>query len=205
MAAKDLVYVIDDDPAMRDSLEFLLSSAGFETQCFETAEAFLNSPRDSRPACILSDIRMPGKSGVDLLDHVKRAGDDLPVVLMTGHGDVALAVEAMKRGAVDFVEKPFEEARLIGAVQTALALKRNASDATLAAQEILARVEALSRRERQVMEGLVAGLSNKAIARAHGISPRTVEVYRSNVMTKMRAESLSELVHLAIRAGVLKA
>ena len=204
MKSKEIVYVVDDDAAMRDSLEFLLLSAGFEARCFESAEAFLAAARDDGSACVVSDVRMPGKSGVELLEHLKRDGDRCPVILMTGHGDVPLAVEAMKRGAVDFVEKPFDDERLIGAIRAALAQGAKEYPAPPVEPEIAARVESLSRRERQVMEGLVAGLSNKTIARDHGISPRTVEVYRANVMGKMQAGSLSELVRLGIRAGVLK-
>jgi len=204
MKAKEIVYVVDDDAAMRDSLEFLLASAGFEARCFESADAFLAAARDDRSACVVSDVRMPGKSGVELLDRLKRDGGRCPVILMTGHGDVPLAVEAMKRGAADFVEKPFDDERLIGAIRAALAHGASEVPPPPVAPEIAARVESLSRRERQVMEGLVAGLSNKTIARDHGISPRTVEVYRANVMSKMEAGSLSELVRLGIRAGVLK-
>jgi two-component system response regulator FixJ len=142
--------------------------------------------------------------GIELLKRLKRGGSPLGVVVMTGHGDVPLAVEAMKLGAVDFVEKPFEDERLIDTIRAALAGAAGVANGDALASQIAARVETLSPRERQVMEGLVAGLSNKAIARDYDISPRTVEVYRANLMTKMQAANLSELVRMAIRVGILK-
>ena len=201
MSGKGKVYVVDDDEAVRDSLEILLGAAGFDVMAFASAEAFLAEPRAPGRACLLSDIRMPGMSGVELLEKVLAQDDGCPVVLITGHGDVPLAVDAMKRGAHDFIEKPFDDERLIAAIDGALA--RGGGRATPAVDpEAVERVASLSRRERQVMEGLIGGRSNKAIARDYGISPRTVEVYRANVMTKMRAASLAELVQIALRAGV---
>ena len=197
---KGLVYIVDDDAAVRDSLELLLGSAGFETQAFDSAEAFLAAPREPGHGCLLSDIRMPGKSGVELLDFLRKQGDECPVVLITGHGDVALAVEAMKRGARDFIEKPFDDSRLIDAITGALTKPVAATD-----PEAAACLATLSGRERQVMEGLLGGRSNKEIAREYAISPRTVEVYRAHVMSKMRAGTFSELVQIAIRAGLRKA
>jgi len=199
---KGLVYIVDDDEAVRDSLDLLLSAAGFETLTFDSAESFLAHPREPARACLLSDIRMPGKSGVELLEALQRDDERFPVVLITGHGDVPLAVDAMKRGARDFIEKPFDDERLILAIEAALEPAKPNGEAATVDTEAAARVAALSRRERQVMEGLIGGLSNKAIARDYGISPRTVEVYRANVMTKMRAGSLAELVQLAMRAGL---
>lgn len=196
------VFVVDDDEAMRDSLEFLLSSAGCPVRVFETAERLLAALPDGNCGCVISDVRMPAIDGLELLKRIKAERPSLPVVMITGHGDVPLAVEAMKLGATDFVEKPFDDERLIGAVQAALAgAPREGGDPS---DEVVARVASLSPRERQVLDGLVAGLSNKAIARAHDISPRTVEVYRANLMAKMQAASLSELVRLAMRAGLLK-
>jgi two-component system response regulator FixJ len=195
------VFVVDDDDAMRDSLDFLLSSAGCAVRTFEAAERLLEALTDSNCGCVVSDVRMPGIDGLELLRRIKAAHPGLPVVIITGHGDVPLAVEAMKLGAADFVEKPFDDERLIGVVQAALAgAPREAGPA----DEIGARVASLSPRERQVLDGLVAGLSNKAIARAHDISPRTVEVYRANLMAKMQAASLSDLVRMAMRAGLLR-
>jgi two-component system, LuxR family, response regulator FixJ len=197
---KRLVYIVDDDAAVRDSLELLLGSAGFETIAFESADAFLAAPREPGRGCLLSDIRMPGKNGVELLEVLRLRGDDCPVVLMTGHGDVALAVEAMKRGAQDFIEKPFDDARLIDSISNALA--QGGAGKPAVDPEAAASVAALSRRERQVMQGLLDGLSNKAIAREYGISPRTVEVYRANLMAKTGARSMSELMRIALAAGL---
>jgi two-component system response regulator FixJ len=147
---------------------------------------------------------MPGIDGIELLKRLKASHSAFPVLIMTGHGDVPLAVEAMKLGAVDFVEKPFEDDRLIGMIDAALRQAESSARTEAATLDVTARIAALSPRERQVMDGLIAGLSNKMIAREYDISPRTIEVYRANVMTKMQANSLSELVRLAIRAGALK-
>ncbi|GLH81036.1 transcriptional regulatory protein FixJ [Bradyrhizobium sp. SSBR45G] len=204
MAERAKVYVIDDDEAMRDSLNFLLDSSGFEVTLFENAQAFLDRLPTLAFGCILSDVRMPGIDGIELLKHMKAAGSSFPILVMTGHGDVPLAVEAMKLGAVDFLEKPFEDERLVAMIETAIRQAEPAAKTESITQDILARIASLSPRERQVMDGLMAGLSNKLIAREYDISPRTIEVYRANVMTKMGANSLSELVRLAMRAGALK-
>jgi two-component system, LuxR family, response regulator FixJ len=204
MVHRGKVYVIDDDAAMRDSLDFLLGSAGFDVTVFESALSFLDSLSTIDFGCIVSDMRMPGVDGIELLKHLKASGSLLPVVIMTGHGDVPLAVEAMKLGAMDFLEKPFEDDRLIGMIETALKRAERGVKSEAVTLEIQTRIASLSPRERQVMDGLIAGLSNKLIAREYDISPRTIEVYRANVMTKMQAASLSELVRLALRGGVLK-
>jgi len=204
MASEANVWVVDDDDAMRDSLDFLLSAAGFSVKVFESAASLLDALPSGQIGCVVTDVRMPGMDGIELLKHLKRTNAALCVVVMTGHGDVPLAVEAMKLGAVDFVEKPFEDERLIDTVRIALAGAADAANGDAASAPIVARVDSLSPRERQVMEGLVAGLSNKAIARDYDISPRTVEVYRANLMSKMQAANLSELVRLAMRAGLLK-
>jgi len=198
------VYVIDDDEAMRDSLEFLLSSADFSVRLFESGHHFLDALSGIDFGCIVCDVRMPGIDGIELLKRLKAGRGTLPVVIMTGHGDVPLAVEAMKLGAVDFLEKPFEDDRLIGMIEMALKRAELGARDEAMTQDIAARLASLSPRERQVMDGLTAGLSNKLIARDYNISPRTIEVYRANVMTKMQAGSLSELVRLAMRAGALK-
>ena len=203
MPDKGKVYVIDDDEAMRDSLQFLLESAGFTVRLFETAVNFLEALPGLEFGCVVSDVRMPGVDGIELLKRMKASHNHFPVVIMTGHGDVPLAVEAMKLGAVDFLEKPFEDDRLIGMIEIAIRQAAPAAKSEALAQDIAARVATLSPRERQVMDGLIAGLSNKLIARDYDISPRTIEVYRANVMTKMQANSLSELVRLAMRAGLL--
>ena len=204
MTTKGHVYVIDDDEAMRDSLNFLLESAGFGVTLFDNAQSFLDSLPALAFGCVVSDIRMPGLDGIELLKRMKAQSSPFPILIMTGHGDVPLAVEAMKFGAVDFLEKPFEDDRLITMIESAIRQAEPAAKNEAMSQDIAGRVASLSPRERQVMEGLVAGLSNKLIAREYDISPRTIEVYRANVMTKMQAGSLSELVRLAMRAGLLK-
>lgn len=204
MTTKGMIYVIDDDDAMRDSLNFLLDSAGYSVTVFDDAQRFLEALPALVFGCIVSDVRMPGIDGIELLKRMKAQHSPFPILIMTGHGDVPLAVEAMKLGAVDFLEKPFEDDRLIAMIETAIRQAEPAAKSEAIAQDVAARVASLSPRERQVMEGLVAGLSNKLIARDYGISPRTIEVYRANVMTKMQAGSLSELVRLAMRAGMLK-
>lgn len=204
MPNKGNVYVIDDDPAMRDSLDFLLNSAGFNVRLFDNALTFLEAMPSLAFGCVVSDVRMPGMDGIDLLRELKKESKALPIVIMTGNGDIPLAVEAMKLGAIDFLEKPFEDERLIIMISAALSeAASHAKDDSVVA-EITSRIASLSPRERQVMDGLVAGLSNKLIARDYNISPRTIEVYRANVMTKMQAGSISELVRLAMRGGILK-
>ena len=204
MSGKGKIYVIDDDVAMRDSLSFLLDAAGFDVTLFETAAKFLDALPGLEFGCVVSDVRMPGVDGIELLKRMKSGQSPLPIVIMTGHGDIPLAVEAMKLGAVDFLEKPFEDDRLIGMIEAAIRQGEPAAKNKAVTRDIASRIATLSPRERQVMEGLIAGLSNKLIARDYDISPRTIEVYRANVMTKMQANSLSELVRLAMRAGLLK-
>ena len=204
MATKGIVYVIDDDEAMRDSLNFLLDSSGFGVTLFDNAQGFLDALPGLAFGCVVSDVRMPGLDGIELLKQMKTQHCPFPILIMTGHGDVPLAVEAMKLGAIDFLEKPFEDDRLITMIEFAIRQAEPAARSEAIAHDIAARVASLSPRERQVMEGLIAGLSNKLIAREYDISPRTIEVYRANVMTKMQANSLSELVRLAMRAGLIK-
>ncbi len=202
MPDTELIHVVDDDDAMRESLAFLLGSSGFSVRLHDGAESFLAALPALPSGCILSDIRMPVIDGMELLRRVKASGRGLPVVLMTGHGDVPLAVEAMKLGAADFIEKPFDDEALISALRLAGARALD-NERTSAAQEAFARrLATLSQRERQVFERLVAGDANKVIARTLDISPRTVEVYRANVMSKLQASSLSDLVRSAVRAGI---
>jgi len=197
-----IAYIIDDDDNVRESLEFLLKSAGIAAKSFESAAAFLETLADVRSGCVITDVRMPDITGIDLLRKLRQLKPELPVIVITGHGDIALAVEAMKIGAVDFLEKPFDDDHLIGAVRTALDQGANVARRAAELSEIRNRLAALSNRERQVLEGLVAGNPNKTIAFNLGISPRTVEIYRANLMTKMGANSLSDLVRMAIVAGV---
>ncbi|MBH0237738.1 response regulator FixJ [Methylobrevis albus] len=198
------VHVIDDDEAARNSLAFLFDAAGLDVVAHENADDFLAQPSDPGAGCLVTDVRMPGMSGLDLLAELRRRGDRLPVVLITGHGDVPMAVEAMKLGASDFVEKPFDDEAMLRIVRGALARGADVAAASIEQAEIAARLAALSPRERQVLDGLVAGHANKRIAFDLDISPRTVEIYRANVMAKMQAASLSDLVRMALiveRAG----
>jgi two-component system response regulator FixJ len=195
-----VVHVIDDDDAVRDSLAFLLRSADLLAATYDSAAAFLAALPSVESGCVVTDIRMPGLSGIDLLKQLKETRGDLPVIVITGHGDVPLAVEAMKLGAADFFEKPFDDDGLLAAVRAALNQRFDEELRERREAEIRERIASLSARERQVLDGLVAGQPNKTIAYDLGISPRTVEVYRANVMTKMRASSLSELVRMALVA-----
>jgi two-component system, LuxR family, response regulator FixJ len=201
MPDEAVVHVIDDDEAVRDSLSFLLRSAGVTVATHESATAFVAGLPYASAGCIVTDIRMPGMTGIELLKRLADDGLRLPVIVMTGHGDVPLAVEAMKLGAVDFLEKPFDDDALLAAIRAAL--DRYEDNDKRAERETVfrERLETLSAREQQVLDGLIAGHPNKTIAFDLGISARTVEVYRANVMTKMKAGSLSELVRMALIAG----
>ena len=203
MQPEPIIYVIDDDDAVRQSLEFLLKTAGMTVRGFEHAKAFLDILPQVGHGCVITDVRMPGMSGIDLLTRLKDSNPKLPVIIITGHGDISLAVEAMKIGAIDFLEKPFDDDHLIAAVRAAL--NRDAGVVKRKAElgEITEKLAALSNRERQVLDGLVAGKANKSIAFDLGISPRTVEIYRANVMTKMAANSLSDLVRMAMLADIM--
>ncbi len=203
MSDKPVVHVIDDDEAMRESIAFLLDSVKIAVRTYDSAVNFLEALPDGASGCIITDVRMPEMSGMELLRRLRQHDVALPVIIITGHGDVPLAVEAMKLGAFEFLEKPFDDDVLLAAVHSAL--NRFERDARREAEqaEIRERLEALSARERQVLGGLVAGQPNKIIAFDLGISPRTVEIYRANVMTKMKASSLSDLVRMALTAGFL--
>lgn len=205
MPSEPVVHVIDDDDAARDALRFLLESARLTARTYDSAVTFLERLSQSEPGCIVTDVRMPVISGIELLRRVAAAPVRLPVIVITGHGDIALAVEAMKLGAVDFFEKPYDDEALLTAVRSALSRREDDAKRASAKIEILGRLNELTARERQVLEGLVAGKPNKNIAFDLEISPRTVEIYRANVMTKMKASSLSELVRMALLAGAFNA
>ncbi len=198
MASEDVVHIIDDDDDARESLAFLLGTANVEVEVYDSAVAFLKALPQITGGCIITDVRMPEIDGMELLRRLTADGVALPVIMMTGHGDVPLAVEAMKLGAVDFLEKPFDDDALLASVRMALSRNRADSEQELLKTEIKERLASLSPREQQVLDGLVAGHPNKTIAFDLGISARTVEVYRANVMTKMQARSLSELVRMAL-------
>lgn len=205
MRSDAVVHVIDDDEAMRKSLAFLLRAAKIEAQTYETATAFLDGLPKIKPGCIVTDVRMPGMSGIDLLKRLGQLKIAMPVIVITGHGDIALAVEAMKGGAADFLEKPFDDEVLLAAIRAALEVQATDNERQASRAAIHDKLAALSNREREVLEGLVAGHPNKTIAYDLGISPRTIEIYRANVMTKMEAKSLSELVRMALVGGILDA
>jgi two-component system response regulator FixJ len=195
-----IVHIVDDDEAVRQSLAFLLGSAGLTVRLYDSASAFLAGLSAVKSGCLVTDMRMPEMTGIELLQQLRAKACRLPAIVITGHGDVPLAVEAMKAGAVDFIEKPFDQETILHAVQAAL--ERGFEGEGRDDPAVAARLATLSERERQVLEGLVAGHPNKTIAYDLGISPRTVEVYRANLMTKMGARSLSELIRMAIIAKV---
>ena len=204
MPSEAVVHVIDDDEAVRQSLAFLLRSAKVQAKTYEFATLFLEALPGIKSGCVVTDVRMPEITGIDLLRRLRELKISLPVIVITGHGDVPLAVEAMKIGAADFIEKPFDDEVLLAAVRSALNQQEHESQKSAERAEINNRLATLSARERQVLEGLVAGHANKVIAFDLGISPRTVEIYRANVMTKMTAASLSDLVRIALVAGILE-
>lgn len=193
-----VVHIVDDDEAVRQSLAFLLSTAGVPVRVYESATSFLDGLASLQPGCLITDVRMPDMTGIELLQRLKAKSVDLPVIVITGHGDIPLAVEAMKSGAIDFIEKPFAEEAILRAVRVAEGYVKRQGRRSEEETAVAARLQSLSERERQVLDGLVAGNANKTIAYELGISPRTVEVYRANVMTKMQAKSLSELIRMAV-------
>ncbi len=197
----ELVHVIDDDPAVRDSLTFLLETANLETRAYESAIAFLEAAPEVVGGCVVTDVRMPEMTGIELVRRLKTLGFTEPIIMITGHADVPLAVEAMKAGVADFIEKPFNDDVLLNAISTALRNGAEGRRGAAEAAEISSRLASLSGREGEVLKGLIAGHANKVIAYDLEISPRTVEVYRANVMTKMKARSLSELVRMRLLTG----
>jgi two-component system response regulator FixJ len=198
--AEGKAHIIDDDDAARDALGFLLSTEAIPFEGYASARAFLDVAAQAR-GCVVTDVRMPEIDGLQLVRRLTGLGLRLPVIVMTGHGDVPLAVEAMKAGVIDFFEKPFDDEQVLRAIRRGLE-QSGAGDARESERtRVAARIATLSGREREVLDGLLAGHANKVIALDLDISPRTVEIYRAKVMTKMRANSLSELVRMAVRAG----
>jgi two-component system, LuxR family, response regulator FixJ len=200
---KGRVYVIDDDEALRESLAFLLRTARIDVESYASAGAFLEALPTTHASCVITDVRMPGMSGLDLLRRLRELKIEVPVIVITGHGDVPLAVEAMKIGASDFLEKPFDDELLLASVRSALERQDGATKRSAERARIENKLAALSNRERDVLGGLVAGRANKQIAFDLGISPRTVEIYRANLMNKMQAGSLSDLVRMALIVGIV--
>lgn len=199
MADKQTVFVVDDDEAVRESLKLLLAAAGYAAQAFSSARAFLERQDDTPAGCVLVDVRMPDMGGLELQEELAKKYPALPVIIMTGHGDVPLAVRAMKAGAIDFLEKPFNRAQLLGAVERSLAAARTRTSSPEGSQA-RKKLAGLTQRERGVFDLLVAGHQNKHIAHALSISPRTVQVHRGHVMHKLGIQSLQELVRLAMAA-----
>lgn len=193
------VFVVDDDQGVRESLQALLESRGYRVAGFESAEAFLASQAPRQTGCALIDLRMAGMDGIALLERLREMGSRMPVIVVTGHGDVPLAVRAMRAGASDFIEKPYSSEAIVEGVRRALSTQPAEAGAV---GEVAHRVAGLTPRERDVLERLVIGHANKIIAYELNISPRTVEIHRANLMKKMQADSLSHLVRMALAAGI---
>ena len=195
-----LVHLADDDEAIRRSVGFMLKTSGFHVRTYESGVELLKAAPNLESGCVLLDIRMPAMDGLEVQAALRDKGVTLPVIIMTGHGDVSLAVQAMKAGAVDFIEKPFEKAVLLSAIEHGVErLKKSAANLDRA-DEAAVRLQALTPREREVLDGLAKGLPNKTIAYDLGISPRTVEIHRANVMSKLSVRSLSEALRIAFAA-----
>ncbi len=197
-----LVYLVDDDEAIRHSASFMLRHAGFTVRTFPDGLAFLDQVSNEDQGCILLDVRMPGMDGLAVQSALNGRGINMPVIILTGHGDVPVAVEAMKGGALEFLEKPYEKKALVSAIENAYALLDNQAADDKRGREAKARLTELTPRETQVLECLVDGLTNKGIAEALSISPRTVEIHRAHMMEKLQADSLSSALRLAFLAGI---
>lgn len=199
MSGGPVVFVVDDDAAVRESLEMLIESVGHTVQTFASAVDFLEAWTPDRTGCLVLDVRMPGMSGLELQQRLKEKEGRIPIIFITGHGDVPMAVSSMKAGAVDFIQKPFRDQELLDRIAEALDLGARAFHRRAMKEQILERAEVLTPREYEVMERVVAGDPNKAIAAELGLSERTVEVHRAHVMAKMRADSLPDLVRMVMQ------
>lgn len=195
------IFLIDDDQAVRDSLSFLLETTGFAVKSYPSAGAFLSAGLPDGAGCVITDVRLPGIDGLELQCRLAQAGCTLPVIVITGHSDVPMAVQALKNGAMDFLEKPFDGDALLETVRRAVEASRAASEHEASVHAARERLARLTAREREVLDALVSGQANKEIARVLGVSPRTVEVHRARVMEKLDANSLAELVHLTLAAA----
>lgn len=198
--SEPVIHIVDDDPAVRDSLAFVLGAAGCEVRPYASAAALLERANGIEPGLIITDVRMPGMTGLELIAELKRLGVRHPIIVLTGHADVAMAVDAMKGGVVDFLEKPFDDNALLASVQRGLGMQAPSKDQSDRG-EVLARLAHLTSRERDVFNAVAAGESNKSAAQLLGISPRTVEIYRANVMEKMQARTLADLVRMSLIVG----
>jgi two-component system response regulator FixJ len=200
MSEARLIHVVDDDDSVRRSVSFMLKTSGHLVQSYSSGTELLKEARKLEPGCILLDIRMPGMDGLEVQQELQSLGVNLPVIIMTGHGDVPLSVRAMKAGAIDFIEKPFEKAVLLSAVEDAFSSIARSGFGRERARNAAVRLQVLTPRERDVLDGLAKGLPNKTIAYDLGISPRTVEIHRANLMSKLEVRSLSEALRLAFAA-----
>lgn len=200
MPHRGCVHIIDDDPAMRESLELLISTEGLAHRAYASAREFLDGVDTAPPGCVVTDVRMPGMDGLELLAELTARGDEFQVIILTGQGDIAMAVDALKAGAADFLEKPFNPERLMAAVKAAMKARAARQAQSRWRQACARRLAGLTERERDVLRGVIDGASNREIAVSLGISPRTVESYRANLMLKTQAESLSELVRMVLAA-----
>ncbi len=200
MSLKQTVFIVDDDYAIRDAMGLLMESIGLDCETFETANDFLTRIPEDRPGCLVLDIRMPGMSGLELQEHLAKRDSALPIIFITGHGDIPMAVEAMQNGAVDFIQKPFRDQELLDRISAALKADRTNRSKLEASSGVRQRAELLTNREREVLDLVVTGKPNKIIAYDLSVSQRTVEIHRSRVMEKMQAHSLAELVrqHMAL-------
>jgi len=196
--ATSTVFIVDDDEAMRESLTWLIESVGLTVKTFSSADDFLKAYYPGRPGCLLLDVRMPGMSGLELQEYLKKQQVTVPVIMITGHGDVPMAVRAMKVGAVDFIEKPFNDEQLLESIRNALSIDEERRDDQAFKAEIASRLALLTPRESEVMQMVTDGKSNKEIANTLGVSAKTVEAHRAKVMEKMQASSLAELVRLVV-------
>lgn len=202
MDDKRLVHIVDDEEAIRRSTRFMLTTSGYAVECWESGAAFLKTVRNAAPGCILLDVRMPEMDGLEVQQQLNERGVTMPVIILTGHGDISTAVQAMKAGAVDFIEKPFEKAVLLSAIEAAHAQLGRQADEAARGAEAQVMLAKLTGREREVLDGLARGLPNKTIAYDLTISSRTVEVHRANLMTKLGVKSLSDALRIAFAAGL---
>ena len=200
--AKSTVFVVDDDQAMRNSLKWLIESVGVAVESFSSADEFLAQYQPGRAGCLVLDVRMPGMSGLELQEHFARNDIHIPIIIITGHGDVPMAVRAMKAGAIDFIDKPFNDELLLESIRNALAIDQQQREFQSRRAEIAARLAHLTPREHEVMKMVTEGRSNKEIAMDLGVSAKTVEAHRARVMEKMEAGSLAELVRMVMAAGI---
>jgi two-component system response regulator FixJ len=202
MSEKMVVHVIDDEETVRRSIAFLLRTAGFMVELWESGATFLREAKQAEPGCVLLDIRMPDMDGLDVQDQMARQGIAMPVIVLTGHGDIGQAVRAMRAGAIDFLEKPFDRDELLQALQSAFRQLKDTAARRALAGDAQSRIAALTSREREVLAGLACGYPNKTIAYDLGISPRTVEVHRANLMTKLRVGNFADALRIAFAAGL---